>query len=62
MSGMHLSGAATAWQLTGSSLDAANHVGQPAQVTTKEISTDATPGTISAAPLSVTVYRFPLAQ
>jgi alpha-N-arabinofuranosidase len=62
MSGMHLSGAATAWQLTGSSLDAANHVGQPAQVTTKEISTDATPGTISAAPVSVTVYRFPLAQ
>lgn len=62
MSGMHLSGAATAWQLTGSSLDAANHVGQPAQVTTKEISTDATPGTISATPISVTVYRFPLAQ
>ena len=62
MSGMHLSGAATAWQLTGSSLDAANHVGQPAQVSIKEISTDATPGTISAAPISVTVYRFPLAQ
>jgi alpha-L-arabinofuranosidase len=62
MSGMHLSGAATEWQLTGSSPDAANHVGQPAQVTTKEISMDATPGAISAAPISVTVYRFPLAQ
>ena len=62
MSGMHLSGRATAWQLTGNSLDAANRVGQPAQVTTQEISTDATTGTISAAPISVTVYQIPLAQ
>ena len=58
--GLRLAGPSTEWQLTGSSLDAANHVGQPAQVAIKETSLGNAPGTISVAPISVTIYRFPV--
>jgi hypothetical protein len=44
VTGVHVDGPSTLWQLTGSSLDAANHVGQPAQVAIKEISIDASAG------------------
>ncbi len=59
--GVHLAGPSTQWLLTGSSLDAANHVGQPAQVAIKEIPLANAPGTIAVAPISVNVYRFPVA-
>jgi hypothetical protein len=48
--------------VTGSSLDAANHVGQPAQVVIKEIPIGNTPDVMSAAPISVSIYQFPMAQ
>jgi alpha-N-arabinofuranosidase len=60
--GVKLAGPSTQWILTGNSLDAANHVGQPAQVAIKETSLGSTPGTIAAAPISVSIYQFPVAQ
>jgi alpha-N-arabinofuranosidase len=48
--------------MTGSSLDAANHVGQQPQVEVKEISIGDAPGKIVVAPISVNIYRFPVAQ
>lgn len=62
VSGAHLAGPATLWRLTGSSVDAANHVGQPEQVSIKKIPASDTSGTISVAPISVNVYRFPVAK
>ena len=37
VTGERVAGPSTLWQMTGSSLDAANHVGQPPQVEVKEI-------------------------
>jgi alpha-L-arabinofuranosidase len=62
VSGAHLAGPSTLWQLTGSSLDAANHVGQPPQVEVKETATGEAPSSLTVAPDSVNVYRFPVAQ
>ena len=59
--GARLSGPSTAWQLTGSSLDAENHVNQPARVEVKEIVVEGAPSQLSVAPFSVDIYRFPLA-
>ncbi len=60
--GAHLAGPSTLWQLTGSSLEAADHVGQPAQVEIKEIPMSSSSGAITVAPISVNVYRFPVAE
>jgi alpha-N-arabinofuranosidase len=62
VSGTRLSGPSTLWQLTGSTVDSANRAGQPPQVEIKESAMDSTPGTISVAPISVNIYRFPIAQ
>ena len=62
VTGAQLAGPSALWQLTGSSVDAANRVGQPPQVEIKETPTGSAPGTISVAPISVNIYRFPLAQ
>jgi alpha-L-arabinofuranosidase len=61
VTGARLGGKPTVWQMTGKDLDAANRVGQEPQVGVKEISAGNVSGTISAAPISVTVYRFPVA-
>ena len=53
-------GPAKMCQLTATSVDAANHVGQQQQVEVKEVSSGNAQGTISVAPISVTIYRFPL--
>jgi alpha-L-arabinofuranosidase len=50
------------WQMTGNSVDAANHVGQPPQVEVKEIALGDAPKTLSVAPISINIYRFPLVQ
>jgi alpha-N-arabinofuranosidase len=60
LSGVRVAGPSTLWQMTGSSLDADNHVGQPTQVAVKEIALGGASRTISVAPTSVNVYRFPL--
>jgi alpha-N-arabinofuranosidase len=61
VTGARLAGPSTLWQMTGSGLDAANHVGQPLQVAVKEIPLGDAPRTILVAPISVSIYRFPVA-
>jgi alpha-N-arabinofuranosidase len=59
--GVHLAGPSTLWQMTGTSLDAANHVNAPPQVEVKEIVGEKNSGAITIAPASVNVYQFPVA-
>jgi alpha-N-arabinofuranosidase len=61
VTGIRLAGPSTLWQLTGNSLDAENHVGQPAQVEVKEIAIGDAPQAFSVAPISVNIYRMPVA-
>ncbi len=61
VTGVHVSGPSTLWMLTGSSLDAVNPVGQPAQVSIKEVPMGNAPKIIPVAPISINVYRFPVA-
>jgi alpha-N-arabinofuranosidase len=62
VSGTRLEGPSTLWRMTGKDLKAADHVGKPPQVTVEEIPMGDAPGTVSVAPISIDVYRFPLAQ
>jgi alpha-N-arabinofuranosidase len=48
--------------MTGSNTDAANRLGQPPQVEVKEIPIGNAAGATSVAPISVNIYRFPVAQ
>ena len=61
LSGERLTGPATLWQMTASSLDAANRVGQPAQVAAKESAVADTSRPFSVVPYSVNIFRFPIA-
>lgn len=60
--GAHLAGSGTLWQMTSADLDAANHVGQTPGVEVKETAIGEAPTTLSVAPISVEIYRFPVAQ
>jgi alpha-N-arabinofuranosidase len=60
VSGTRIAGPSTLWQLTGSTLDATDRVGQPPQVEIKESSVGNTSETFSIAPISVNIYRFPV--
>jgi len=62
VNGARLEGQSTLWQMTGKDLAAANLVGGPPQVTVKRIVLGDAAGTISVAPISVNVYRFPVVQ
>jgi alpha-N-arabinofuranosidase len=57
-----LEGPSTLWQMTGKNLEAANHVGEPPQVDVKEIPIRDVPKTLSIAPISIDVFRIPVAQ
>ena len=61
LSGRKVAGPATLWQVTGANLDAANRVGQPAQVELKE-SQVAGAGPLTVAPISINVYRLPVSE
>jgi alpha-L-arabinofuranosidase len=61
VTGTRLTEPSTLWQLTGATVDAANRVGQPPQVEIKQISIRDATGTISVSPISVNIYRFPVA-
>ncbi|HEX3985002.1 MAG TPA: alpha-L-arabinofuranosidase C-terminal domain-containing protein [Acidobacteriaceae bacterium] len=61
VSGVQLSGNATLWTMTGKDLDAADHVGQPPQVAVKESALSTAPKHLTAAPISVSIFRFPVA-
>ncbi len=60
--GVRLSGNAKLWRMTGNTVEAANKVGQPPQVEVKETAIGNAPTTLSVAPISVEIYRFPVTQ
>jgi alpha-L-arabinofuranosidase len=60
VNGLRLSGPSTLWQLTAGSLDAVNRTGEPSQVQVKEMPIASAPETLTVAPISVNVYRFPV--
>jgi alpha-N-arabinofuranosidase len=62
VTGVRLAGKSTLWQMTGKDLDAANRVGQKPQVEVREIDIGNVPQTLSVAPISVNIYRFPVVQ
>lgn len=60
VNGAQLAGVPTLWQMTGSSLDSANRVGQEPQVQINQVQVTGDPGAITVAPISINIYRFPL--
>lgn len=61
VTGTRLAGKSTLWQMTGKNLDAANRIGQAPQVEVKEIEMANAPAELAVAPITVNIYRFPLA-
>ena len=59
--GVDLRGHGTMWCLTGPSPEAANALGEEPQVGVTETALDAVPTRLTVAPLSVTLYEFPIA-
>ena len=62
VAGARLAGSSTLWQMTGDSLSAANRLGQATQVRVKQIAIDEAPHSVTVAPFSLNIYRFPLAK
>jgi alpha-N-arabinofuranosidase len=62
VTGAHLVGPSTLWQLTAKSAGALNRVGQAPQLAIKESSIGNALATITVAPISVNIYQFPVAQ
>ncbi|HEV2215266.1 MAG TPA: alpha-N-arabinofuranosidase, partial [Terracidiphilus sp.] len=62
VSGTRLAGSSTLWQITANTLDAVNPVGQPPQVMIHKSDPGPANGTFSVAPISISIYRFPLVQ
>ena len=60
VAGVHLSGPVTLWQLTGESLNAADRIGQTPEVDLKQTSLDKDVRSLSVAPISINIYRFPV--
>jgi len=61
VAGSKLEDSGTLWKLTARSLDAVNRAGQPAQVVVEESPVRRAGNAITVAPVSVNVYRFPIA-
>jgi alpha-N-arabinofuranosidase len=62
VAGGQIAGSSKLWQLTGSSLDAVDRVGQPPQVEIKEVPVSDAAGSVSVAPNSVNIYQFAVRQ
>jgi alpha-N-arabinofuranosidase len=62
VTGVQMHGPARISQLTGSSADAANRVGQAPQLTVKESTAVDPSSEITVSPISITLYQFPLAE
>jgi alpha-N-arabinofuranosidase len=60
--GVKITGPGTQWKLTGKSLDAENRVGEAPQVEVRQTAMGGTANSISVAPISVDIYRFPIVQ
>lgn len=61
VTGTRLGGRSTLCDLAGTNLDAANRLGQEPEIQVKETENGELPKTLTAAPISVGIYRFPLA-
>ena len=61
VTGLRLVGNATMWEMTGPNLEAADRVGQPPQVEVKESALGPVAQSIVVPPISVDIYRFPVA-
>jgi alpha-N-arabinofuranosidase len=61
VTGARLDGQSTVWQLTGKDVEAQNRLGQPPQVEVKETAAGNVPQGLTAAPISVSIYRFAVA-
>jgi alpha-N-arabinofuranosidase len=62
VSGIRLGGPSTVSQLTGADLDASDRVGQPPQVEIKQTANDDGSRSFTVAPISINIYRFPVAE
>ncbi|HEY6448398.1 MAG TPA: alpha-N-arabinofuranosidase [Acidobacteriaceae bacterium] len=62
ITGAQLEGGSTLWQMTGTSLDAADRVGQPPQVEVKEQTGNRAASSLTVPPNSVDMYRFRIAR
>jgi alpha-N-arabinofuranosidase len=62
VTGAHVGGPSTLWQLTANKADAVNRAGQAPQLVIKESPIGNAPATITVAPISVNIYQFPVAQ
>lgn len=60
VTGARLAGKSTLWQMTGKDLDAMNRLGRQPQIEIKETEIGNVPQSLSIAPISVSIYRFPL--
>jgi alpha-N-arabinofuranosidase len=60
VAGVKIGELSAAWQLSGSDLDADNHVGQAPQIFVKQLPPGASAGAVALVPNSVTIYKFAL--
>ena len=61
VSGVRLDGPSSLVRMTASSLDASNRVGQAPEVEAKEIAAGAATHSLTVSPISINIYRFPVA-
>ena len=61
ITGVHVAGPSTLWQLTAPTVDAVNVTGKAEQLAIKQSSIGNAPASITIAPISVSIYQFPVA-
>ncbi|HEX4004879.1 MAG TPA: alpha-N-arabinofuranosidase [Acidobacteriaceae bacterium] len=62
VAGARMSAAPMVWQITGKDLQAADRVGQPSEVTIQQVPASPSQSTLSVAPISISIFQFPVAQ
>jgi alpha-L-arabinofuranosidase len=61
LGGLRIGDSGKVWRLTGSSVEAANKVGQPAGVTVREAKVPRLSRSLTVPPISTSIYEFPIA-
>jgi len=62
LDGLKIRGGGKVWRLTGKDLDAANKVGQPPGVATREAKVPMLSRSLTVPPISTSIYEYPLRQ
>ena len=62
VTGVQLAGPSKLWQMTGKSLDAFDRVGQAPEVEARETPIGNAPHSLTIAPISINIYRFPVSE